>query len=108
MAEAPVQGAGRSIESNGLIRQVVVRRPLHFDRKVIPGIAVRKTRNTRWDPLPLLIIKDIPLVPVGYPALVTINETHALEELIDVELQSLGQVEIISIEIHVVSEIEYR
>jgi len=108
MVEGPVQRGRRAIKSNGLVRHVVVRCSLHLKRNVVPGIVVGKAWNTRCNPNPLLIVPNIPLVPVCDAALVTKNESHVAEELINVEFQGLGQIEIVSVEVHVVGEIGER
>src|ERR1051326_2345981 len=84
---------------------MVVGSALYLDGQVIPCSAFRVAWNTGRHPRPFLIIENIPLISVGDAALMAINKTLAVEELIDVELQSFGGSEIIAIEIHVIGEI---
>jgi hypothetical protein len=54
MAESPVKIAGHPIEADGLIQQIVVRGPLHLDRKLIPGIVVRVASDCPKRPIDFL------------------------------------------------------
>src|ERR1051326_329587 len=94
-----------AIKRNGLIRQMVVGSSLHLDSHVIPCTAFRIAGNTCRHPRAFLIIEDVPLISVSDAALMAKDETHAVEELIDIKLQPFGGSEIIAIEIHVIGEI---
>src|SRR5579872_6279555 len=84
---------------------MIVGSALHLDGQVIPCAAFRITGNTCGHPRAFLIIENVPLISVGDSALMAVDETHAVEELIDIELQTFGGAKIIAVEIHVVSEI---
>lgn len=86
MAERPIQRARLPIQSNRLIHQIVIRCPLHFDREMVPRIALRIARDSRRRPFPALVVENIPLVPARNPALMAKDKTHIPEELVDVEL----------------------
>jgi hypothetical protein len=105
MAERPVECVSVPVERDRLIRQMIVGSPLHFDCQMIPGIALRVAGDARRSPHALLIIKNVPLVPAGQAALVAKDESHIVEKLVDVKLQSLWKTEIVSVEVDVVSEV---
>src|SRR5579864_2738717 len=84
---------------------MVVGSALYLDGQVIPCAAFRIAGNTCRHPRAFLIIENVPLISVGDSALMAIDETHSVEELIDIELQTFGGAKIIAVEIHVVSEI---
>ena len=66
MAESPVKIAGHPIEADGLIHQIVVRGPLHLDRKMIPGIVVRVAGDTGVVPS---AHSDCPKRPIDFRSL---------------------------------------
>src|ERR1700740_139104 len=72
---------------------------------MVPGIGVRMARNSRVLPITILIIPNVPLVPARNTALVSPDESHVAEELVDVKLQGLGRPEVISVKINVVGKV---
>ncbi len=72
---------------------------------MVPGIAVRVARYSRWGPVSVLSVPHIPLVAARNSAFVAKDKAHVVEKLIDVKLKSLREPEIISIEVNVVGEV---
>src|SRR5258708_39987878 len=105
MTEGPVDLVGYSVQSDGLIQQIVVRCPLYVDRQMIPGVVLRLARNAGGRPLLVLVVIDVPFVPVRNTAFVAKDETLVVKELVDIKLQRLRKSQIISIKVHIVGEV---
>src|SRR5216684_6382097 len=108
MAKGPVKVARLPIHRDGLIHQVIVRCPLHFDRQMVPGTVAGVAGNARRGPAVVLVVPNVPFVSAGYAAFVAKDEAHTIEKLINVELQGLRKAQIVSVEVHVVSEVLER
>src|SRR5258708_2282543 len=105
MAKGPVKIARLPIQRDGLIHQVIVRGPLHLDRQMVPGTVVRAAGNARRSPAFVLVVPNVPFVSACDAAFVAKDETHIVEELINVELQGLREPEVISVKVDVISEV---
>src|SRR5229473_2993225 len=101
----PVEGVGHSVESDGLVLELIAGSARNLNRQVIPGIVVGVTGNAGGNPFRVSIVPDGPVVPVSDAALVAPDKAHAVEELINVELQRLGKSEVGAIEVHVIGEV---
>src|ERR1700691_2728437 len=66
------------------------------------------TFNPGGNPLPCIIVPDVPLVPSGDAALVPPDKSHAIEKLVQIELNGLGRWQIRSVKIYVVSKVVER
>ena len=106
--KGPVQVRSLTIERDRLVRHVVIRSTLHFDRDVIPGVAVWVTGNSRLHPFRVLVITNVPLIPGGNAAFVAKNKSHSAEELVNVELERLRGAEVVDIKIDIVGEVVHR
>jgi len=81
-----------SIQGDRFVEQTVVGRPLYLNDHVIPGIALRRARNTRGNPPFVHVVIDVPFVAAGDAALVTPYEPLAElapHELVDVKFERL-------------------
>jgi len=100
-----VQSMSCSIQSDGLEQQSSVRRPLHLDYNMVPGIILRIARDPSRHPFLIHIVIYVPLVSASNSALVPPNESLRLGELIDIKLKSLGIGNILGVEINVIDEV---
>ena len=100
-----VQSVSCSIQSDGLVQEASVRRSLHLDYNMIPGIVLRVAGSTSRHPFLIHIVIYVPLVSASNSALVSPNEALPLGELIDIKFKSLGIGNILGIEISVVDEV---
>src|SRR5579864_4029264 len=87
---------------------MVVRRPRYLNDEVVPGVHVWIARNAGGNPSVIGIVPDVPFVAVLDTALVTPRESHAVKELVDIELKRLSHISVAAIEIHVVGEVVKR
>src|SRR6266849_5932107 len=101
----PVEGAGHSVESDGLVLELIAGSARYLKGQVVPGIVVGVTGNAGGNPFRVSIVPDGPVVPVSDAALVAPDKAHTVEELINVELQRLGKSEVSAIEVHVIGEV---
>ena len=104
-AERPVQSAGDSVQSDRLEQQLIVRCSLDLDHKVVPGLAHRFAGDAGGRPLLIDVVPDIPLMAASDPAFVSPDEPLPVEELVEIELQGLGQLQVGSVEVHVVGKV---
>src|SRR5437763_14232741 len=75
---------------------------------MVPLVEQRIASNASGNPLCIGIVPDVPLVAAAGAALVAPGEAHVIEELVDVELQRLGRLQVTSPEIDVVGEVMQR
>src|ERR1700704_4131493 len=59
----------------------------------------------RRNPVLVLVVPNVPFVAACDAALVAKDETHTVEEQINVKLQGLRKAQVISVEVHVISEV---
>src|SRR5258708_2085416 len=72
---------------------------------MVPGIVVGVAGNARRNPVLVLVVPNVPLVAACDAALVAKDETHTVEEQIDVKLQGLRKAQITPVKVHVISEV---
>src|SRR5215469_13045480 len=104
----PIQRVSLAVERDRLIQQLIVRGSLHLDRKMVPRILVGGTGDTRWYPLRLNVVPDVPFIPTTHPTLVSPREAHTVEELVHVELKCLRRTQIGAVEIDIVGKCVQR
>lgn len=86
-------------------KQPIVQSALRGNRRVIPGIACGIARYASGFPFCIDIVPNVPFMAAGNPTLLSPNEAHASEVLIDVELDNLRILEVRTVEIDVVREV---
>src|ERR1700704_705405 len=59
----------------------------------------------RRNPVLVLVVPNVPFVATCDAALVAKDETHTVEEQIDVKLQGLRKAQVIPVKVHVISEV---
>ena len=84
---------------------MVIRSSLSLNDEMVPGVAQRFARNTGGMPLLSGIVPDIPLIPAGNSAFMSPNEGLPIHKLVNVELESLGCIDICGVEVNVISKI---
>jgi hypothetical protein len=90
----PIDHGSRSVEVDGLEQEPIVRSSLHPNGRMVPGIAQRMAGNAGRNPGGVQIVPNVPLVPPRDPALSSPDEAHAVEILINIELECLRQLEV--------------
>src|SRR5215831_19543352 len=75
---------------------------------MVPLILQRVAGDASSYPFHVDVIPDVPLVPAFYAALMTPRKSHAVEELVNVELERLRHSQIASIKVDVVGEVVQR
>src|ERR1700689_1574201 len=83
---------------------MVIRGALHLKRQMVPGVSVEQTWHAGRDPARILAVPHVPRVSGIDAAFVSEDESHAIEELVDIELDRLGWAEVAREEIHVIRE----
>ena len=72
---------------------------------MVPRIVYGITGNSGRMPFLPWIVPDVPFIPSDNPAFMPPDEGLAIDELIDIELQRLGDAQIRRVELDVVGEI---
>src|SRR3954452_22297956 len=99
-----IEGIRLAIQGDGLEDQLVIIVSRNLENEVVPGVAHRIASKTGVYPMLVNVIPSIPLMTPGDTALMSPNEAHAVEELVDVELQRLRGFDVLHKKINVVGE----
>ena len=72
---------------------------------MVPSIANRVARNSTFDPVHINVVPGVPFMTAGNTALMSPNERLAIEKLIDIEFQGLGDFQVGAVEVDVIRKI---